>query len=101
MLDAITKRTAIIIECDELIIEFLLLLTENLVYSIVYMDFCIYDNLEGCTITVLKTTNKESILLLEKEYTMKSALDFIESWIKISSYTYRHEETSCCTSRHR
>jgi hypothetical protein len=43
---------------------------------------------------VAKTTNKESILLLEKEYTMKSALDFIESWIKISGYTYRHEETN-------
>jgi hypothetical protein len=31
---------------------------------------------------------------------MKSALDFIESWIKISGYTYRHEETNDGQNRH-
>src|SRR6266487_5246243 len=48
MLVTITKKTAIIIECDELTIEFVLLLIENLVYPVVYMDLCVYDNLEGC-----------------------------------------------------
>ena len=41
---------------------------------------------------VSKTTTKDSILFIEKEYTMKSALDFVENWIKISGYSYRHEE---------
>lgn len=49
---------------------------------------------------VSKTTTKDSILLIEKEYTMKSALDFIENWIKISGYTYRHEELSDGKNRH-
>src|ERR1044071_2971688 len=40
---------------------------------------------------VAKTTNKDSILLMKNEYTIKSALDFLESWIKISDYPYRHE----------
>jgi hypothetical protein len=48
MLVAITKKTAIIIEYDELTIEFLLPLTENLDTPIVYIDLCMYDNLEGC-----------------------------------------------------
>jgi predicted DNA-binding ribbon-helix-helix protein len=39
---------------------------------------------------VAKNTNKDTILLLENEYPMKSALDFIESWIKISGYKYKH-----------
>ena len=39
-------------------------------------------------------TNKDTILLLKKEYTIKSALDFLESWIKISGYAYRHEEAN-------
>jgi hypothetical protein len=41
---------------------------------------------------ISKSTNKDTILLLENEYTMKSALDFIEDWIKISGYKYRHHE---------
>jgi hypothetical protein len=40
---------------------------------------------------VAKTINKDSILLM---MTIKSALDFLESWIKISDYPYRHEETN-------
>ena len=36
MLDAITKRTAIIIECDELTMEFFSLLIENFLESIVF-----------------------------------------------------------------
>jgi hypothetical protein len=43
---------------------------------------------------VAKAANKDAILLIEREYTIKSALDFIEYWIKISGYPYRHEETN-------
>jgi hypothetical protein len=49
---------------------------------------------------VAKSTNKDSILLLEKEYTMKSALEFLEDWMKISGYVYRHEETKDGQNRH-
>ena len=31
---------------------------------------------------VAKTTNKDAILLIKNEYTIKSALDFLESWMK-------------------
>jgi hypothetical protein len=43
---------------------------------------------------VAKTTNKDLILFLKEEYTMKSALELIEIWIKISGYRYRHEQTN-------
>jgi hypothetical protein len=43
---------------------------------------------------VAKTTNKDSILLMKNEYTIKSALNFLESWIKVPDYPYRHEETN-------
>jgi len=33
------------------------------------------------------------MLLMKNEYTTKSALDFLESWIKISGYPYKHEES--------
>jgi hypothetical protein len=49
---------------------------------------------------VAKTTNKDSILLMKNEYTIKSALDFLESWIKISDYPYRHEETNNGQNKH-
>jgi len=42
---------------------------------------------------VAKTTSKDAILLMKNEYTIKSALDFLESWIKICECPYRHEET--------
>ena len=49
---------------------------------------------------VAKSTNKDSILLIKNEYTIKSALDFLESWIKISDYPYRHEETNNDQNKH-
>jgi hypothetical protein len=49
---------------------------------------------------IAKNTNKDSILLLKKEYTMKSALGFIESWIKISGYPYRHEVVNNDENKH-
>lgn len=41
-----------------------------------------------------------TILLLENEYTMKSALEFIEDWIKISGYKYKHHEINDGQNRH-
>jgi hypothetical protein len=49
---------------------------------------------------VAKTTNKDSILLMKNEYTIKSALDFLESWIKLSGYPYRHEGTNNGQNKH-
>ena len=49
---------------------------------------------------VAKNTNKDTILLLENEYTMKSALDFIENWIKISGYKYKHHEINDVQNKH-
>jgi len=45
-------------------------------------------------------TIKDSILLMRNEYTIKSALDFLESWIKISGFPYRHEETENDQNKH-
>jgi hypothetical protein len=49
---------------------------------------------------VAKTTNKDSILLMKNEYTIESALNFLESWIKISEYPYRHEEMNNGQNKH-
>jgi len=49
---------------------------------------------------VAKSTNKDSILLMKNEYTIKSALDLLESWIKIADYPYRHEETNNHQKKH-
>jgi hypothetical protein len=49
---------------------------------------------------VANTTNKDSILLMRNEYTIKSALDLLESWIKISDYPYRHEQTNNDQKKH-
>jgi hypothetical protein len=37
---------------------------------------------------------------MKNEYTIKSALDFLESWIKISDYPYRHQETNYDQNKH-
>jgi hypothetical protein len=49
---------------------------------------------------VAKTANKDSLLLMRKEYSTKSALDLLESWIKISDYPYRHDETNNDPNKH-
>jgi len=49
---------------------------------------------------VAKTTTKDSLLLMRKEYSIKSALDLLESWIKISEFPYRHEETYDDQNKH-
>lgn len=49
---------------------------------------------------VAKKTNKDTILLLENEYTMTAALDFIENWIKISGYKYKHHKINDDQNRH-
>jgi hypothetical protein len=49
---------------------------------------------------VAKSANKDAVLLLKKEYTIESALDFLETWIKISGYPYRHEVTNSGQKSH-
>jgi hypothetical protein len=36
-------------------------------------------------------SSKDFILLLKNQYNIESTLDFIETWIRISGYHYRHE----------
>lgn len=64
------------------------------------MNFLSEQEIVSVAENVAKTTNKDSILLLEKEYTLKSALEFLENWMKISGYAYRHEETYDGQKRH-
>jgi hypothetical protein len=45
-------------------------------------------------------TIKDSILLMRNEYTIKSVLDLLEAWIKISDFPYRHEETNNDHTKH-
>ena len=40
---------------------------------------------------IAKNEIKDIVLLLRNEYNIESALDVIETWIKISGYPYRHE----------
>jgi hypothetical protein len=49
---------------------------------------------------VAKTANKDSLLLMRNEYTLKSALSLLESWIKVSEYPYRHEKTHDDQNKH-
>jgi len=40
---------------------------------------------------IASTESKDFVLMLRNEYNINSALDVIETWIKISGYTYNHE----------
>ncbi len=40
---------------------------------------------------IAKNETKDFVLLLRNEYNIESALDVIETWIKISGYPYTHE----------
>jgi hypothetical protein len=40
---------------------------------------------------ITKKETKDFVLLLRNEYNIESALDVIETWIKISGHPYRHE----------
>ena len=40
---------------------------------------------------IAKKETKDFVLLLRSEYNIESALDVIETWIKISGHPYRHE----------
>jgi len=64
------------------------------------MNFLSERDIVSVAENVAKSTNKDSILLLEKEYTIKSALQFLENWMKISGYVYRHEEIKDDQNRH-
>ncbi len=39
-----------------------------------------------------KKESKEFMMMLRSEYSITSALDVIETWIKIAEYSYRREE---------
>ena len=43
---------------------------------------------------IAQNETKDFVLLLRNEYNIESALDVIETWIKISDYPYRHEVNS-------
>ena len=49
---------------------------------------------------VAKSANKDSLLLMKNEYSIKSVLDFLETWIKISELPYKHEETNNDQNKH-
>jgi hypothetical protein len=49
---------------------------------------------------VAKTTNKDAILLMQNKYTIESALNLLESWIKICGFPYKHEQTNNGLNRH-
>jgi hypothetical protein len=40
---------------------------------------------------IAKNETKDFVLLLRNKYNIESALDVIETWIKISGYPYRHD----------
>jgi uncharacterized protein (DUF4415 family) len=40
---------------------------------------------------VTRKESKEFITMLRNEYTITSALDVIETWVKVAGYSYRHE----------
>ncbi len=43
---------------------------------------------------IARDANRDFISLLRREYNIKSALDLIETWIRISGYSYRHETSN-------
>ena len=49
---------------------------------------------------VAKSTNKDAILLMQNEYTIESALELLESWIRICGFPYKHKETNNGQNRH-
>ncbi len=46
------------------------------------------------------SSNKRFLLMLRNEYSIESALEFIEMWVKIAGYPYRHEISPHNDSRH-
>lgn len=40
---------------------------------------------------VAKTESRDFIMMLRNEYSITSALDVIETWIRVAGYSYRHE----------
>lgn len=40
---------------------------------------------------IVKKDTKDFVLMLRNEYNIESALDVLETWIKIAGYPYRHE----------
>jgi hypothetical protein len=40
---------------------------------------------------IAKRDTKDCVLLLRSEYSIESAIDVLETWVRISGYAYRHE----------
>ena len=49
------------------------------------------DELTGIAEYIVKKDTKDFVLMLRNEYNIESALDVLETWIKIAGYPYRHE----------
>ena len=48
-----------------------------------------------------KSSNKDLLLVLKDKYDVEAALAFIESWLKISGFPYKHDISSNTSSVHR
>jgi predicted DNA-binding ribbon-helix-helix protein len=48
---------------------------------------------------ISKTSNKDFILMLRRKYNIHSALDVIETWVRISGYSYTHNTEDLDYSR--
>ena len=49
---------------------------------------------------VARGSNKDFLLLLRRQYDIASALDFIESWMRVSGYPYHHDVSGSNSSIH-
>jgi hypothetical protein len=50
---------------------------------------------------IAKNDIKDMTLLLKKEYTLSSFLDTIESWLRVSGFTYRRDQDRADNNNHR
>lgn len=48
------------------------------------------EQIESLARYVAKSTNRDFILMLRRKYNIHSALDIIETWIRITGYSYTH-----------
>ncbi|HET8792920.1 MAG TPA: hypothetical protein VFM31_03925 [Nitrososphaeraceae archaeon] len=55
------------------------------------MEHISEENITNIAEHIIKRETKDILLMLRGEYSIESALDFIETQIKVSGYSYRHE----------
>jgi hypothetical protein len=58
------------------------------------------DEIKMLAADMAANSNKRFLLMLNNEYSVQSALEFIEMWIKMAGYPYRHEISSHNKGRH-